>query len=405
MITRRGILVVGVSAALSKPLTYAKIPVEPAPSPEDFDAPANGQDDDGPAFRRAMDHLSSTGGGTLYLSTGKRYSCQSPVTIPDNCGIDGGLLSPGFVAGLDYRKQASSLLLDPRASLSLGNSTGLRNLRILNAALQYPCPETEAGARAHVDEFAGTAITDSENSADRHIENVLVIGFNQAIKLVSNQGRAIIKDFRFDCRNGIEIANSQDVDSLENCLGSDFYMQGRKFNWKAIYRDGTAFSFHHSQDGPYLVNCFEIGYKLGYAFEKTLSPRLTNCDCDGAADLTLTNLTGLQFTDAGNASIVGGNITNQWRAVSVISGGQHAFIGVTIGNQAVAPDGYLLRAAGGSVGRVVGCFFVASPKGGDQNPISFVNKAGQWTGTHNQFFGFRARPVAAEQGVPSPDFR
>jgi hypothetical protein len=275
----------------------------------------------------------------------------------------------------------------------------------LNAAIAYPCPDTEDAARAQVKSFSGAAITDTENSADRHVENVLVIGFAQALKFVSNQGRAVIRDLRFDCTNGIEISNSQDVDVLESCLANGFYMQTRRFSWNAIYRDGTAFSFHDSQDGPYLTNCFEIGFKLGYLFTKTLAPQLVNCNCDGAADLSLRGLTGMQFTEAGNSSVVGGNITNQWRSISIKSGGQHAFVGVTVGNQAVAPDGYLLMAAGGSIGRVVGCFFISSKQGREMSPIRLVNKAGNWAGSQNQFSGFNAPPVAAEPGVTAPHFQ
>jgi hypothetical protein len=121
-------------------------------------------------------------------------------------------------------------------------------------------------------------------------------------------------------------------------------------------------------------------------------------------DLSLTGLTGMQFTEAGNVSVVGGNITNQWRAISIISGGQHGFVGTTIGNPAVAPDGYLLRAAGGSIGRVIGCFFISNPQARGMSPISLVNKAGNWTVTQNQFIGFSAPPLAAEAGVPPPNF-
>jgi hypothetical protein len=250
---------------------------------EEFNAAANGKDDDAQALSVALAHLSSNGGGTLQLSAGKRYLCNSSISIPDNCGIDGGLLSAGFVAGINYREQGGSLLLAPGATIVLGNSAGLRNLRILNAALTYPCPASEKAARAQADSFSGTAITDTENSADRHVENIMVIGFAQALKFVSYEGRSIIRDLRFDCTNGIEIANSQDVDVLDNCHGNAYYMQTRHFSWNAIYRIGAAFSFHDSQDGPYLVNCFEIGYTLGYQFQKTLSPQLTNCNCDGAA--------------------------------------------------------------------------------------------------------------------------
>jgi hypothetical protein len=373
-------------------------------APEDFDAPANGKDDDSAAFSAAMAHLSSNGGGTLYLSPGRRYLCKSGISIPDNCGIDGGLSSPGFVAGINYIEQGGSLLLAPDASIVLGSSAGLRNLRILNTSIAYPCPATEQTARAQVKSFSGTAIIDAENSADRHLENMMVIGFAQALKFVSTQGRSIIRDFRFDCTNGIEISNSQDVDLLDGCHANAYYMQTRHMSWNAIYRDGAAFSFHNSQDGPFLTNCFEIGYKFGYVFAKTLSPQLTNCNCDGAADLSLTGLTGMQFTEAGNVSVFGGTISAQSRAVSIISGGQHAFVAATIGNQAVARDGYLLRAAGGSIGRVIGCFFTSSRQGREMSPISLVNKAGNWTVSQTQFIGFSAPTLAVEAGVPPPNF-
>ena len=86
-------------------------------TPEHFDAPANGNDDDSPAFSAAMECLSSIGGGTLHFSAGKRYRCNSTISIPDNCGIDGGLSSPGFVPDLNYAAKAGSLLLSEDARI------------------------------------------------------------------------------------------------------------------------------------------------------------------------------------------------------------------------------------------------------------------------------------------------
>ena len=114
--------------------------------------------------RAAMAYLSSSGGGTLHFSAGKRYRCTSTISIPDNCGIDGGLSSPGFVPDLNYAAKAGSLLLSENASVSLGNSTGFRNLRIVNAGITYPCPVLEHAAAAQVKAFSGTAIVDSGNS-------------------------------------------------------------------------------------------------------------------------------------------------------------------------------------------------------------------------------------------------
>jgi hypothetical protein len=65
---------------------------------------------------------------------------------------------------------------------------------------------------------------------------------------------------------------------------------------------------------------------------------------------------------------------SQWRAVSIISGGQHAFVAAAIGNQAVAPDGYLLRAGGGSIGRVIGRFFKSvSDRSAAPSQLQFVS--------------------------------
>ena len=101
---------------------------------------------------------------TRHFSAGKRYRCNSTISIPDNCGIDGGLSSPGFVPDLNYAAKAGSLLLSENASVSLGNSTGFRNLRIVNAGITYPCPVLEHAAAAQVKAFSGTAIVDSGNS-------------------------------------------------------------------------------------------------------------------------------------------------------------------------------------------------------------------------------------------------
>ncbi len=112
----------------------------------------------------------------------------------------------------------------------------------------------------------------------------------------------------------------------------------------------------------------------------------------------------MQFTDAGNVNVSGGVISAQWRAISVVSGGQHAFIGTTIGNQAWAPDGYLLRAAGGSVGRIIGCFFIPSAKGRTVSPVSLAGKAGHWTVSQSQFMGFSAPLVSTDGSVPKTNF-
>jgi hypothetical protein len=117
-------------------------------SPEDFETPANGKDDDSAAFSAAMAYLSSNGGGALCLSPGRRYLCKSGISIPDNSGIDGGLSSPGFVAGINYIEQGGSLLLAPNASIVLGSSAGLGNLRILSTSIAYPCLATKQAVRA-----------------------------------------------------------------------------------------------------------------------------------------------------------------------------------------------------------------------------------------------------------------
>ena len=108
----------------------------------------------------------------------------------------------------------------------------------------------------------------------------------------------------------------------------------------------------------------------------------------------------MQFKDAANVNVSGGVISAQWRAISVVGGGQHAFMGTTIGNQTWAPDGYLLRAAGGSLGRVIGCFFIPSAKGRATSPISLVSKAGPWTVSQSQFMGFSAPLVSMDGSVP-----
>ena len=85
-------------------------------------------------------------------------------------------------------------------------------------------------------------------------------------------------------------------------------------------------------------------------------------------------------------------------------GGQHAFMGTTISNQTWAPDGYLLRAAGGSLGRVIGCFFIPSAKGRATSPIRLVSKAGPWTVSQSQFMGFIAPLVSMDGSVPKSNF-
>lgn len=267
-------------------------------------------------------------GRAVDLPAGHIYLCG--LDIPAGVTVCGSAARPGEeTVDRDYSKLGTIIWLDPGDdglnTIRLGSLARLENVTILNPRLEYVkvvdgvasiseaqamgmAPITtgpHAGKLAGVAQFSGVAITN--NGYDNVIDNVLVIGFHQAylsgptpgMPLGVGPSRMHLKDFWFDCVNGIDISDCWDIPRIDDAHGWGFFVAHTNFSWAAVRRDGIAFNMHDHVDGLMMTNCFTLGWRVSYRFKDIYAAQITACTGDGLVQAALADPTSIGLLTEG----------------------------------------------------------------------------------------------------------
>jgi len=279
-------------------------------TPQQYGAKADGITDDAPAFAAAF----AAAKGAPVLGVGCFY-IGSQLTIPDGAHLVGAERDPGAVPSGAYNSTyfgsmliCNSTLADP---IVHGCRCSIEGFLVINSLFMplgaYPLPWPDAThALAGIGAFCDTAISPvsgrSSPIMDYRLENLLIIGFESAYD-PSGVGaggiqRALIRNVKGDCANGINIENCYDVPWVEDCEFWPFTTVNlNQSNFSYLVRTGTAFAVQGSGSSSWttFLNCFEDGYQTGYLVNGVVHVRHINCGADAPNDGSTTR-TGWTYT-------------------------------------------------------------------------------------------------------------
>lgn len=164
---------------------------------------------------------------------------------------------------------------------------------------------------------------------DAIVKRCFIGGFMQAI-LCYLEDRGECEDLLIDCMNGVEVASSFDIQSLENIHCFPFASIG--YSLSSIVRRGTAIYLHDTVDWARVSSCFSYGFKGGITLSNIGNPQLDNCGCDGTSLETIGHY-GLRLLGANvqNLSVSGLTVANKEFGVyaDIGSANQATFTGLT----------------------------------------------------------------------------
>lgn len=259
-------------------------------SVKDFGAVGDGVTDDTNAFSLACTYLNGKKGGVIRVVG--TYLIDQNLTLPKNVTLRGEFEHPGEDVGtLTYNTSPSTIILNGAATITLGNSSAVQGIEIINKVVAAALPyDTLAKAQAGITSFAGTAIT--INGADALVDRALILGFNQAI-FGTGRERPILHKVYFDCINGIDIEHCTDIGKMSDCHGWPFLTTHHSYNstdWTCITRSGTAYKYANTADWNKFTNCFSYGYANGFVIDSCNNVTLIGCGTDYAGSLSSTSV-------------------------------------------------------------------------------------------------------------------
>lgn len=253
-------------------------------TPEEFGAVGTGLVDDSSAFISACSYLSSQGGGSLLCT--KQYLLATAFTIQSNVSLIGVQENPGEIlpyTSANYLGRASVLIIPGTISISLGHSSTVSKLIVLRQGLTMPFADATVAA-TQLALFSGTAFTVA--GADTKFENLLILGFNQAIYSLNHE-RITCNNVKGDCNNGIYIENCADIARLNDCHFWPFTTGHASWTATAphtvLQRSGIAYDFINLGDWNKATNCFCYGYFRGFAVRSANNVTLLGCGADNTS--------------------------------------------------------------------------------------------------------------------------
>lgn len=254
----------------------------------------------------------NSAGGQILIPAKVKYSVSS-LTLHRRVSLIG--LSGGngeSSSNRDLTANASSLLVS--GTITLGQNCKLSNLTLATHGISLPYAD-QADATAQIAAFSGTGVT--VNGPDCLLENCLLLGFNQAVN-GSNVERAIYRDLKIDCTNGIYQSQVFDISYIENCHCWPYTSAHQGFTDETALRAGTAFKFESTADWCKATNSFSYGYNEGFSIVDAHDVALTACGADHKGMLVNNSSVGFSVTGSSKRTkIIGCQAAAQWRGIYV----------------------------------------------------------------------------------------
>lgn len=242
--------------------------VTPWLTPERHSAVGDGAANDTAAMAAAIVQASLGIGGGVILCTGK-YLLDS-ITLPRNVWLVGPGQRPCQpLSGVSIYDYPGQLRLKSGATITMGQSAGLKNLAIVRDGLAPLPPTTSAEAATLVGTFGGTAITGT--GTYYQVEGCLIAGFAQASSCTatSSQGGSDFRDVHIDCTAGLLQTGGGFNSSWHRVVCWPYLTAAVAASGSAgLHRSGSAFKLVDGggvgNDWTCLFDTFAYGYATAY---------------------------------------------------------------------------------------------------------------------------------------------
>jgi hypothetical protein len=337
-------------------------------SVKEFGATGDAKTDDTPAFQRALDAASKSGGGTVYAPLG-RYLFRGTIAIPDGVTLQGSFHCVPSHTGLRDRGQAkpgddgTALFVTAGRGSEDGEPflTLNTNSSVCGLTIYYPDQSIDDDPVA----YPWTIAMRGKNPAVLDVE---LLNPYQGIDASRNERHNIRNVTGQPLRRGIWVDAIYDIGRIENVHFNPWWNSHSKvYRWQT--ENGDAFIFGRA-DWEYVLNTFCFGYHVGYRFVQSATG---NCngnflgigadDCNRAILVEQCASYGLLITNGEFTSFHGDDPT----MVEVLATNQGV---VRLSNSAFwGPCNQIAKIAGtGTVG-FNDCTFVQWGKAGDRAAI------------------------------------
>jgi len=259
---------------------------------DSFGALGNGVRDDTTAVQAAINSLGPAGGRVI-LSSNKKYRISSNLTLSPSCHLEGQqnmIGSNGYNYYTNYDAIGSSIRLDANATINLRAGSSISKMLILQSNLNYMSPTSFRGTALTINGTPGGTAANVIAGDDVTINDVMILGFNQAI-FANNVQRLRVTQCNIDSNNGIIVNAAYDVPYINRVHCWPFatiakVAQGVAPNpgGNALTRIGTAFKFQNGVDWGKITDCFSYGYYRGFWLDSVNSCELTGCGADNVPE-------------------------------------------------------------------------------------------------------------------------